>query len=301
MKRIQSNITGFSFSEMALGFWRLANSELKTAQDVLYFTQQAVDLGITTLDHADIYGGFTCEALFGEALKLKPSLREKVELVSKCGITFPSPNRTDFKLHNYNHSTAHILQSVENSLTALHTEYLDVLLIHRPSPLSRPNEIAEAFSKLKASGKVRHFGVSNYMPWQTDLLQSCLDFPLLTNQIELSVLHHEPLTNGILDDIYRRQMIPMIWSPLGGGKLFSAQSEQAIRVREQLAELAPKYNADIGQLAFAWLLKHPAGVVPVIGSTKAKRVVQAAKAARIELEHNDWFRIYTASMGHGIM
>jgi predicted oxidoreductase len=205
---------GPEFSRIVLGWWRLASWDM-TPQQRLAFLQQGLELGVTTMDHADIYGDYSCEALFGEALALQPSLRERIELVSKCGIKLVSRHRPKHASHIYDTTRAHIIASAENSLRNLHTDYLDLLLIHRPDPLMDADEVAEAFTQLQASGKVRHFGVSNFTQSQFELLNS--RFALVTNQVELSLMQMEALQDGSLDMCQRLRIAPMIWSALGGG------------------------------------------------------------------------------------
>lgn len=195
-------------SRLVAGLWRLASWGLRDAE-LLDLIHACLDLGITTFDHADIYGGYTNEELFGRALALEPALRERMQLVTKCGIKLVSAHRPAHTFHCYDTSQAHIVASVENSLRLLGTDCLDLLLIHRPDPLLDADEMAEAFAALRQAGKVLHFGVSNFTPWQFDLLASRLDFPLVTNQVEVSVLHLETLHDGTLDQCQRLGIAPM--------------------------------------------------------------------------------------------
>lgn len=196
MERVQMAET-LEFSRIIQGFWRLAEWNM-TKQELLSFIEDCMDMGITTFDHADIYGGYTCEGLFGEALQLKPSLRENMQIITKCGIAPPSPKFPERYVAHYNTSAEHIIQSAEASLKNLHTDYIDVLLIHRPDPFMDSNEVAEAFSRLRQEGKVRHFGVSNFLPSQFNMLSSYLDFRLLRTKLKyqlcsLSILKREQL------------------------------------------------------------------------------------------------------------
>jgi len=246
------------FSRLVHGHWRLAEWNLGPAKllDLMQFCME--EQGITTFDHADIYGDYTCEALFGEALALQPSLRSKMQIVTKCGIKLLSSNRADHSIKHYDTSKAHIIASVERSLKNLQTDYIDLLLIHRPNPLMDPAEVAEAFVELKAAGKVRAFGVSNFLPAQFRNLSSYLPFPLVTNQLEISVSHVDAFSDGSLDLCQENRIAPMAWSPLAGGELFHATHEKALNLKKTLQKLAEETNAQsIDQVMYAWLLHHP--------------------------------------------
>lgn len=280
------------------GFWRLDLWGF-SSQELLKFIEQLIELKITTFDHADIYGGYSCEEIFGNALKLKPLIREQIQITTKCGIKLPSskfPNYT----HIYDTSYEHIIESVNRSLQNLATDYIDTLLIHRPDMLMNSEEVARAFNKLKNDGKVREFGVSNFLPHQLDLLQSYLDFPLVTNQIEASVLSHEHFDNGNINHLHKLRIRPQIWSPLAGGRIFNDTSDESVRVRRALQKIADKHNADIEQIAIAWLLTHPLNFQIIIGSGKIKRIRQTLMSQQIKLTRDDWFKIWTAYTGHDI-
>ena len=288
---------GPRFSRLALGFWRLVEWGLSDAE-LLDLLRASLDLGITTFDHADIYGDYACEALFGRALALDPGLRSGMQLVTKCGIKLVSPNRPRHVSKHYDTSRAHIVASAENSLRVLGTDYIDVLLIHRPDVLMDPDEVAEAFVALRQSGKVLHFGVSNFTPSQFDLLASRLDFPLVTNQIEFSALSLELLHDGTVDQCLQRGIAPMAWSPLAGGRIFCEDSEQATRVRQALQAVGQELGgASLDQVALAWVLTHPAHFVPVLGSGKLERIRSAAGAEALRLSREQWFTIWSASTG----
>ncbi len=299
MKRIKLSNEGPECSRIALGMWRLSDWNLGTDQ-LLHFLETTLDEGFTTFDHADIYGNYTCEHLFGRALAKKPSLRAKMELVSKCGIRLISDKRPENRFHSYDTSEAHIIRAVENSLENLHTNYLDVLLIHRPDPLMDADAVASAFLHLRKSGKVRHFGVSNFTPFQFELLQSRLDFPLVTNQVEVSVLQMDALHDGTLDQCQQRRISPMAWSPFGGGRLFAGQGERESRLRSVLQEIGGEYHATADAVALAWLLRHPSHIVPVLGSGDIGRLRSAKRALQLDLSRDEWFRIWTASTGHEV-
>lgn len=300
MQRISISPEGPEFSRIALGMWRLNDWNMNTT-DLVRFIEMALELGFTTFDHADIYGLYTVEEMFGKALKAKPGLRNKMEIVTKCGIKLVSENRPENTFHAYDTSRNHILKSVETSLRNLNTDYLDVLLIHRPDPLMDADEVAAAFNHLRKSGKVRHFGVSNFLPFQFELLQSRLDFPLVTNQVEASVLHMEPFHDGTLDQCQQLRISPMAWSPLGGGKLFTENENQENRLRDELYKIGEELDgAAIDQVALAWLLKHPSGIIPVLGTGNTDRIRGAAGALDLQLSRDQWFRIWTASAGEEV-
>jgi len=288
---------GPHFSRLVPGLMRLASWGLSPAER-LDWIMACLDMGMTTFDHADIYGDYTSEALFGEALALQPAVRQQIQIVTKCGIKLVSPNRPDHRVKHYDTSKAHILVSVENSLRVLHTDYIDLLLIHRPDALMDADEVAEAFVELKAAGRVLHFGVSNFKPWHFDLLASRLPFPLVTNQVELSVMALEVLHDGTLDQCQQLHISPMIWSPLAGGQIFSGGGEQAGRVRAALAEVGQECGgATADQVALAWILHHPARPVPVLGSGRLERLRQAAGAVDLMLTREQWYTIWRASAG----
>lgn len=288
---------GFQGSRIAQGFWR-ADEWGMDSQAGLKFIESCLALGVTTFDHADIYGDYQCEALFGESLALKPSLREGMQLISKCGIKLKSNARPEHEMYQYDVGFKHIVESVENSLKQLGTDYLDLLLIHRPTPLMDPDEVARVFEHLMIQGKVKHFGVSNFNAAQFDLLQSRVEVPLIVNQSEYSVLHAQPFVNGEIDHLHQHAVTPMAWSPLAGGRIFNGTDDQALKVRALLQDLSEKYDgADVDQLALAWLLKHPAKICPVLGSGKIERLEKAVAACQIKLSDGDWYRIWCASTG----
>lgn len=299
MTRIQLTEGGPTFSRTVAGVMRLREWDMDT-DDIRDFIHRCLDLGITTFDHADIYGSYTCEGLFGEALAAEPALRGRIELVSKCGIQLLSSNRPDNYVHHYNTGRDYVLAAAENSLRNLRTDYLDLLLIHRPDPLMDADEVAEALIILHQAGKVRHCGVSNFMPWQFDLLQARLDFPLVTNQIELSVMHLAPLHDGTLDQAQRLRAAPMAWSPVAGGRLFSAGDERARRVHGALEAIGRQIGASPAQVALAWVLRHPARPLPVMGTGKIERLREAVAAEAIALDRQQWFTIWEASAGREV-
>lgn len=286
-------------SRFSLGFWRAKEWNF-SSQQFHDLVNQSLDLGITTIDHADIYGQYSCEDIFGNILKEDPSLRQKIQLVTKCGIKFANKRYPEFLIHSYDTSKTHILWSAENSLRNMNTDYLDVLLIHRPDPLMNADEVAEAMYELKKSGKVLNFGVSNFLPHQFNLLQSRLDFPLVTNQIEASVLCTEHFESGNIDFLQEKRIPPMVWSPFAGGRIFNENSEKANRVRNVMFEIAYKYQVEIDAVAAAWLLVHPVNFIIVLGTGKVERIKAAIKGLEVNLTREEWFKIWVASQGHDI-
>lgn len=285
---------GAVFSRIAAGAWRMADWGL-TPQQRLRWISACLELGVSTFDHADIYGGYSAEALFGEALALAPGLRSRMQLVGKCGIKLVHPERPSHAIKHYDSSPAHVRASVEASLRALGTDHLDVLLVHRPDALMDASALARCFEDLRAAGKVRHFGVSNFSPSQWALLNQHL--PLVTNQIEFSPLQLAPLGNGCLDQAQAEGFSPMVWSPLAGGRLFTGQDPAAQRVRALLQTLAKEHQSSPEAVAIAWLLRHPARLVPVLGSQRPEAYAQAVAALDLALSASDWYRLLEAATG----
>jgi len=292
------------FSAMAYGVWHTHEMPGTQPNALLDLIHYCIGQGITTFDHADIYGNYECERLFGRALAKAPSLRGQMQLVSKCGIKLLSTAKPSHRVKHYDSSFDHIIHSAENSLQNLGTDHLDLLLIHRPDPLMQAEEVARAFNTLQTQGKVLAFGVSNFSASQFNLLQkACGSLPLVTNQIEISLKAHSPLTNGLLDHAQTVGYRPMAWSPLGGGGLLHGNGPLQQRVSAVLNTLLPKYNLTPEQastLLFAWLLKHPAGIVPVLGTTKTARIGQAAQAFGVDLDLQDWYLLYEAALGQEV-
>ena len=307
MKKKQMGKNGPVCSSIAAGFWRLNHWGFSN-DHIFDFVHECIELGVTTFDHADIYGDYTCEQQFGRALsengnKTIPfSLRSNIQIVTKCGIRLQYSNtRPGIQHQHYNTDKDYIIASVEQSLKNLCTSYIDLLLIHRPDALLNADEVAEAFIQLRNSGKVQHFGVSNFTPPQVALLQSRLPFSLVTNQIECSVLKMEPLHDGTLDQCQMMGINPMAWSPLGGGGLFKANTEKAIRVKLELEQIGMElggYRPD--QIALAWLFRHPSGIFPVLGTGKIDRIQAAVSSVNIHLEREQWYRIWSASTGQAV-
>jgi predicted oxidoreductase len=291
-----------SFSDIIFGAWRLADTPAECNPDAVgHKISAALDHGIDTFDHADIYGNYSCEELFGDAVSKQKISRDKYKLITKCGIKLVSEQRPEHGIKMYDTSSNHITRSVERSLKNLKTDFIDLLLIHRPDPLMNPDEVAETFHTLKKQGKVGQFGVSNFSTQQVSMLQSRLGIPLSANQIEFSLLHTLPLYNGQLDQCIELKMTPMAWSPLAGGRLLTSNEPQASAVRSCLGQMAEKYGAANPEtIAYAWLLKHPSRIKPVVGTGKAARLKAATEALNLKLEQEDWFQLLKAAVGHDV-
>lgn len=254
-----------------------------------------IEQNIYSFDHADIYGGYTTEEAFGKALKKSSIKREKIQLITKCGIKYVTDKR-DYSIKHYDYSKEYIVWSVNESLKNLQTDYLDLLLLHRPSPLLQPEEVAEAVSALKQSGKIKHFGLSNFLPHQTDLVKKHIDVEV--NQIQFSATHHYPLTDGQLDFMLLNKIQPMAWNPLGS--IFKDDNEQTTRLKELLTDLIIKYEVSADILLLSWIKQHPSNVIPVVGTTNLDRIKNLNKTNKFKLELEDWFKIWTTSMGHKV-
>jgi len=284
-------------SNVVAGLWRLHEWRLNTPA-LVDWIEQALDLGITSFDHADIYGGYTVESIFGQALATAPHLRQRMQIVTKCGIKLKHPNRSAHTVRSYDSSRAHVLASVDESLRALQTDRIDLLLIHRPDLLVDPDELADTFRHLLAAGKVLHFGVSNHAPGQVNVLRK--RYPLFTNQIEYSPLQMRALADGTLEQCLDLGLRPMIWSPLGGGRLFNAADEQARRVWAVLAEIASRHGVSVPTVAYAWILRHPSRPIPVTGTGRVEALREAVAALSLSISSEDWYRVWQASIGHEV-
>jgi len=231
-------------------------------------------------------------------LKQVPSLREQIQLITKCGIQITSVNRPLHQIKSYNTTKEYIIASTEQSLKNFQTDHLDVLLIHRPDPLLNPEEVAEAITTLQEQGKILHFGVSNFLPHQVDLLQKFI--PVQYNQLEVSILHLQPFVNGQLDHCLQHNIVPMAWAPLGGGLLNDDTHPRYRSIVATASELAAKYLTGVNQILIAFLLAHPSKIIPVVGTTKIERLLQAKEASNVNLEREDWFKLYIASLGEDV-
>lgn len=296
VSRVALHPQGPTFSRLIMGYWRLMEWQLSPAA-LLDLMKYHLDLGVTTIDHADIYGGYQCEEAFGHALRLEPSLRSRMEIVSKCGIALTA--KPEHALNHYNTGKDHIIASAEASLRKLGTDHLDLLLIHRPDPLMNADEVADAFITLKQAGKIKHAGVSNFTARQFELLQSRLPFPLVTNQLEISPLHQEGTLDGTLDQCQQLGIKPMAWSCLGGGRLFS--DDACAPLRAELEQIRQEVGAQtIEQVVYAWVMMLPSQPLPLIGSGKRERIAAAVAAESIVLNRQQWFRIRKAALGYDV-
>jgi predicted oxidoreductase len=288
---------GPEFSRIVAGMWRMGEWNM-SARERLTLLEGCLDLGVTTFDHADIYGGYQVEGLFGEALALAPGLRARMELVSKCGIKLTGPHAPQQPLNYYDTSATHIVAQAEHSLRALRTDYLDLLLIHRPDPLMDFDEIAEAFVRLRADGKVRHFGVSNFSRHQFECLHRKV--ALVTNQVEFSPLRLDPLYDETFDGLQAMGCAPMVWSPLAGGRLFRASDEAAVRVRTALEALAGQTGVSVAGVVCAWIMRHPSRPMPLTGSGRLAAIAEAVRGCALSLTREQWFTVLQAAHGHPV-
>jgi predicted oxidoreductase len=277
--------------------WGKWGAEFSTAA-YRQIIEECLQHGINSFDHADIYGDYTTEAEFGRALKEDLSLRQHIKLITKCGIQMLAANRPEHAVKSYNTSREHIIASAERSLKNFGTEYLDVLLIHRPDPLLDPVEVAEAVTHLKQQGKILSFGVSNFLPHQVDLLAAQTEINY--NQIEISVIQLAAFSNGMLENCMKHAITPMAWAPLGGGLLSDEAHPRFRSITATASELALKYDTGLNEILLAWLHTHPSNIISVIGTTKIERLVQAKVAASIRLEREDWFKMLAAATGEDV-
>ncbi len=293
---------GPTFSRLVYGTWRfLDDAATAHSDDLLKRLHACLELGITTLDTAEIYGLYRVEEFIGQTLKMEPGLREKFEIVTKSGIYVPCDFHPDRKVAFYNAEAARIVKSAEKSLRLLGTDYIDLLLVHRPDWLTSADETAEGLNRLLKEGKIRSAGVSNYNVHQFDLLNSRMDQPLVTNQIEFSLLHMDPIYDGTADQCQKLHMHPMAWSPLAKGALMDPAEPASARLHAKATELSEKYGgATLDQLAYAWIMAHPSQPLPIIGTNKLERLIATAKAAEIKLEREDWYGLWQAAKGHSI-
>ena len=287
---MKTNLSPVISGTMNWGIW---DKNLSTF-DMANLIHVCVENGITTFDHADIYGNYTTESAFGKAFTESKINRSKVQFISKCGIALPQTRKT--KIKHYNYSKDYIVWSVENSLKNLKTDYLDVFLLHRPSPLMQSEEIASAVSQLKAEGKIIDFGLSNFSPSQTDLIlkNTAVDY----NQIQFSATNNEAMTNGSLDHMQTHNIRPMAWNPLG--IVFRENTDQTRRMKTLLSELVAKYHVGSDLILLAWILQHPAKVIPVAGTVNVARIQYLKKLETLKLDLEDWFAIWSESMGHEV-
>jgi len=292
MERIEL-AQALSFSRLVYGMWRLADDSDTSVKHVDAKINAALDQGITTFDQADIYGGYTAEAVMGAAMRANPSLRQRMEIVSKCDIVIDAGRHSGARVKHYNTTAAHINASVDASLAEMGIDEIDVLLVHRPDPFMDHHETGAALDALVDAGKVRAAGVSNFRPWDWSLLQSAMRHPLVTNQIELSLKHIAPFTNGDLAFHQQHGHVVVAWSPLGGGDLMTASNE----LTHRLDSIAKRSGVDRAAVATAFLLAHPAKITPVLGTNNLDRISSISAAETVQLDRQDWFSLYEAALG----
>jgi predicted oxidoreductase len=283
-------------SPIVAGMWRIVGWNL-SAQARVRWIEQALELGITSFDHADIYGDYGAETLFGDALRAAPGLRGRMQLVTKCGIRLRSAQHP-YRVNHYDTAASYVRGQVEQSLRNLHTGQLDLVLIHRPDYLMDAAALADTFQALTREGKVAHWGVSNHTTSQFALLDQ--RHPLATHQVELSPLQMDALDDGTLDQAQQLGRRPMIWSPLAGGRLLTGEDAQAVRVRAEMQAIAERLGISLVTLAFAWILRHPSRPHPITGTRRIEGLREAVAALDVSLDAEDWYAIWTASKGHPV-
>jgi len=297
MQTLTLGKSSLTSTRLAYGCWRLAGSEGGPRLDDstgMAAVRAAYDAGYTIFDNADIYGRGECERIFGKVLRDIPEMRQHIVLATKCGICPPWDGRT----HCYDSSSAHILASVEGSLKRLGTDSVDLLMIHRPDFLGDPAEIAASFAQLRAQGKVREFGVSNFRPSQLAALQKRCAMPLIVNQVEVSLSALFTFDDGTLEQCLAEGITPMAWSPLAKGLLLGATKDARVeKLQALLTKLATEKNATPAAIALAWLLKHPSHMQPIIGSVNPDRIREAVRADAINLSRGEWYSLFTAARG----
>lgn len=294
MQRISLS-DSLSVSRIIYGLWRLTDDPKHSKKHLQSKIEACIDQGITTFDQADIYGGYSSESELGNTLKQAPHLRDSMEIITKCDIVAPIGIHSDKTVKHYDTSALYINQAAERSLTEMDIEQIDLLLLHRPDPLMDADETAETLDALIDSGKVKAIGVSNFRSWDIELLQSRCKNKLVTNQIEISLSQHKPISNGDLAYLQQQGIAPMAWSPLGGGNLFKNPQSS---LHQTLDSLAKDYDVQPAAIAIAWLLRHPAQILPIMGSNNIHRIKQFSEALRVELNRETWFELLQAATGH---
>lgn len=287
---------GLSLSRLVYGMWRIGDDADTSPGHVQAKVEACLEQGITTMDQADIYGGYTAEAILGGALKAAPSLREKIEIVTKCGIVVSAGRHVGARVKHYDTTAKHINASVDASLRDMAIDRIDLLLIHRPDPMMDPDETGAALDAMVESGKVRSVGVSNFRPWDFSLLQSRMESKLVTNQIELSLAAMSAFTDGDLAYLQDRKIATMAWSPLGGGSLMTKGGHLA----EAMEKIANDQGVDMAAVAVAWLLAHPAKILPVLGTNNLQRIASISEAGRVIIDRETWFELYTHAIGQEV-
>ncbi|WP_296424461.1 aldo/keto reductase [Yoonia sp.] len=282
-----------SFSSIVYGMWRLGDDTDTSPAHVQAKIDACLAQGITTMDQADIYGGYAAEEILGKALAAAPHLKDKIEIVTKCDIIAPAGRYANARVKYYDTSRAHITASVDHSLRLMGIDKIDTLLIHRPDPLMDHHETGAVLDDLVASGKVRSVGVSNFKQYDWTLLQSGMQTPLITNQIELSLTAHAGFTNGDVAYLQERDTPIMAWSPLGGGSMMTGTGA----VQDALAKVARENDVDASAVAVAWLLAHPSRIMPVMGTNNLNRINALSDALKVNMDRQTWYELYTAALG----
>lgn len=292
MEKIYLSDAGPKVSPAIYGFYRWDVNEIN-AKKMESIIDLCLELGINTFDHADIYGGYQCEEIFGEIIKNKRIKREDIVLFTKCGLVVPNSNNPDVRVKYYDTSKEHITKSLESSLRKLRTDYIDIFLLNQLDPLSDLDETALTLQKLRESGKVKNIGVVNFSVFQHQLLSSYLRIPIVTNHIELNLLNTSAFDNGQIDYLKQKYMRPLATAPLAEGHIANSIEKRPLLIRRKLEELSSKYDANIESIAVAWIVK--LGALPLIGTTNEQRIKNISRAFDIDLERQDWYELYQAS------
>lgn len=302
MTRLKLHDASPEFSLIAFGTWRLLEDPLSaTPAALLALLKVCLDCGITTIDTAEIYGGYRVEELLGAALALDTGVRSRIEIITKAGIYVPNAFHPDRQFAHYNASAARLVKSAEKSLRWLGVDALDCFLVHRPDWIASVDETAEGLNRLVREGKIRSAGVSNYSASQFAALASRMEQPLVTNQVEFHPFHMDPVYDGVFDQCQEKRVRPMAWSPMAGGRIFAEGDADAVRLRSACDGMSLRYGgASVDQLVLAWILAHPSRPMPVLGTAKAARVQAAAGAAELALTREDWYGLWEAAKGHRI-
>lgn len=293
MEKIYLSDSGPKVSPAIYGFYRWNDEGTNAPQTMERIVNLCLELGINTFDHADTYGSYQCERLFGQIMSNRSFKREDLVLFTKCGLRVPDPSQPGVRVAHYDLSRKHILTSVENSLRNLRTDYIDIFLLNHFDPLADLEETALTLRQLRESGKIRNIGVSNFSVFQHQLFASYINLPIVTNHIELNLLNSAALSNGQIDYIKQRYMRPLASSPLAAGRISNGTQYLPVMMRRKLDEISRKYNVDIESIAVAWLIK--LGALPLIGTTSDQRIRNIVNAFDIDLDNQDWYDLYAVS------
>lgn len=301
VKKVKLSCDGPELSEIAFGTWRILDDDPQpSSAEVAKRLEKCLELGITTIDTAEIYGLYTVEEAVGKGLAESADFKGAFEIVTKCGIDIPSKEKSSAQLPHYNATAENLVACAEKSLKLLGVETIDLFLVHRPDWFTTAEETAKGLDQLISSGKIKHAGVSNYTYHQFELLSSCVNQPLVTNQVEVNLINMDALYDGTLSQCEQRKILPMAWSVLGGGSLFE-ENEQSTRIRAALDDMREKYDgAGNDALATAWVMAHPSRPLAITGSNKLDRIESQAQAAAIQMDRQDWYALWSAAKGHPI-